>query len=1592
MSGNLYNDKRRRRLTIKSRDYGADLKGILQFACVCCLIVLPLIGLAQPACGQQKDAPQPADDMQRLPSDRKIVQQLQELTHLARAGDMAKIRDTLQLLQIADPLLMVADRMAADGNATFRPLHRDLIESIQKFPSELRAGLLEQPGATPRALQIAWEDGGPSAIVTFLHRHSGSKESFRAHLLLAAIHRDRGHRQATLYWLAPVLHSDAPADLQKIAIAMRDELNGEIAMRQIQGRESELKIAPIPKTDAGTRDAAIDPLEANGPSAKVLAPPADRSEETVAPLPSEPTPNTAAAEKSATDASIFPLSPTWQRPLHLNSGQRHASQDLVRLLAEEGDQQAIAWIAGEPNVDSQAIYVRSSGGLLAFERTTGKVLWTRLLDRPQNQPRQAELGMRISEGRDGSPQNADQLQNSLAILELHRDEVTAGITSDAFRLFVLCDTGESVGPSSDFSQAFGMLPRRGDMVSRSMRELVAIEKTTGRRLWSAGGAPLEARFGNELARAWFAGPPTVSGGVLFGVVERDDAHWLVCLRSETGEVVWKLILAYPETNIFQDSTRQLTASRPLVAEGMIWTSTNDGLLIAIDALTRSVVWTRRMQENPKDTGVPQLRNFRSATLQTPVKPFRKTWRPEAMRLLADSLLIQDTESHQLGMLDPLTGSSRRRISSESATIMLAVDDEFIVVAGPRKLQRLRLDNFTVDWETSLVDSNVVLTGPGTRLGSHLLIPLSDGAIQIVRYSDGQLTAKIPALRPTFSAGGLKSMGGDVVSYGPDHVSLFSLSGSGTPLEPETIKHARRLLETGKFADAEKILAEATPTLEEMDAVQRLLFRIATARTLNDPTHHDDHLKLAARYAVTSQDSAIVQFLRLETQPEITSEMVVDLLKAAPAVLNTELPEPALLRQQLLNPLADDPIDLGNFSAETHFVKFHSLRELLLQVFEQHLADLDMSKSATWLAALKQLSDADLMSIKSDTAAQALQAELLDRADDAIQAGLLTESTWHLLLQARHCEYHVRNANSGTSAVPQTSDVFNARFVSLVTQFQKQLEVEVGRVDLPLRPHPAALNLLDVVRGEILPTAAAEKLPAPRKLLAQQWSAWKDQTYSVVPVSHVADTAMPQPHDRILLPRYREDRFLSAWRWSTFREPPVLALRSLLKPDEPPCTIDGGMFDALSLGDSGSVMRFGSVMLVQNSMGLCAVSLIDQRVLWSRRIPNQASHGMWPMMAEMHLFDTFITSSIAWQQMFGLDLQICGGDDRWVCVQSPSRVEMIDLLTGQNLWSLHTEARRQNVFATESCVFLSQQPTGSPDDDSRVVTCLRRIDGAKLEPRISLSELWQTILATGDELVLCEKSLQTASGSDNAAPVVLKWVNSVTGEVRHRLALTDMINCQFMDARTLVSVTSKGTFEIIDLLTAAKQVVHFSGDTNDAAEAENGITPEHLTQVLIMADAANYYVLPFPDQQAVQVQMMLGSMGALQLYPLKKELRAIDRTTGKIRWVWDAEGYTAAWFEPTADPVLLLVGSAARGNKANALRPLPIPGLLMPNERRTTITALSRISGTKLFGYTVSSRFQVPSLEFKITPRQHLDLQAFGNRVRFVPELPQTTVP
>ena len=1596
------------------------LWGLLTIVFVC-----PQITQAQVL--SAKNNSEPTDELQRLPSDRKIAQQLQELGRTIQTGNAGKIRDALKLLRAADPSLMVPD-----GSKTFRPLHRDLIERIQSFPAELQAELLNEPGASSRLLQAAYQDNGPTGLIIFLHRYAGSRESLKAHLMLAAIHRDRGHRQGTLYWLDPVLHASVPADLHDSAIAMRDEVNAAANITQNADSDQDSEscstrsgmtlsteiMAHIPsplgkgeKVAEGRMRGAAEIQHDEPIDARLFMPPhpsppppwkacevgksiaggegtfarsatafvlTARSQEPTAAVESNAEAANDTTSASEAISKLIKSGPAWQQKLYLNSAERHASQDFVRLLAAEGDQQAIPWIAGEPVVDSNAIYVRASGGLLAYDKITGQLRWTRPLDR-QATRRTVPGRMPLPNGDERSSDDLDRLQKSREILSLHRDAIPAHMTSDATRLFAISDSNEPGAAIPEFNQPFGgMLSSRSDLTSHPPQELVAIDKVTGRRLWSIGGAPLEERFGNELSRAWFAGAPTVSGGLLFGIIEHDDAHWLVCLRSETGEVVWKQILAYPEVNIFQDPVRQLISSRPLVKDGLIWASTADGWLMAVDALTHSVLWSRNMVSKSPDS--TQRLMLRRGIIQTQqLDSIGETWRPADMQLLQDALLVTNNGNHQLLMINPLTGGIRRRVPKDGATVILAADDESIVVAGPKEIQRLSLENFKVVWKTKLNSTGVVAIGPGVRLDDSLLIQLSDGSIQVIRYADGKLTENFAAIRPAFSAGGLKSLPDGLVSYGLDHVCVFSANGNATQMQTEPLEQARFLFETAQFEEAEKILLELQPAADQIDLVNRLLFRIAAIRTLNETDQQDVHLQTAARYASTARDRAVVLCLTLETQPDIASDQVVEFLKSPQTVLNIELPQIALLKEMLIRPVVDSSIVNPDMTLTTSARVTRPLRHQMLQILQQHLADNTVSDFASWTSALEEISDTDVLSIEQNS--EILRDELMRRADLAVLEDKLTETAWHLLLQARRCEDKRRLAaedsdDAAKNETPSDSDrEFDTRHSSLVDRFINQLAIAASQKDHPLRPHHAAVNLLSIVKSELFPDAADDPPPTPREVLAQQWSQWQDATDSAVPVHPVEGSMMPQSNESKLTLRYLEDPFLSAWRWSTFRETSVLAIRSLLQPDEPMCTIEGGMFDAISLGSAGSVVRFGSVVLVQNSMGLSAVSIIDQRVLWSRRIPNQSSRVIWQLIAQMHLFNQFSTTMPAWLEIYGRDLRISGGHNRWICVQTPTGVEMIDLLTGQNLWSLQNPPESRSVFATDSCVFVRKTSNSTSANDDPAVTCLSQAAGVEQNLAISQDVLRSTIMSTGDELVVWDDSVRSGGS------ILLNWTNVKTGKVRKSQELKDMLKCQFMDIRTLAAVTEEGAIEIIDLVTADKKVVELA--VPDESDADNEMKKDDYSKSIIMADPANYYVFALPGVQAGQVQIMLGSMG--DLYPIGKELRAIDRVTGKTRWTLTNDDNTNALFDVTGDPVLLLVNFSTRKKPANAPGRLVIPGLGVPNHNQSLVTAYSRISGEKLFQHNVMTRFPSMNLEFKVTPQKHLDLRAFGSRIRFVPQ-------
>jgi hypothetical protein len=78
-------------------------------------------------------------------------------------------------------------------------------------------------------------------------------------------------------------------------------------------------------------------------------------------------------------------------------------------------------------------------------------------------------------------------------------------------------------------------------------------------------------------------------------------------------------------------------------------------------------------------------------------------------------------------------------------------------------------------------------------------------------------------------------------------------------------------------------------------------------------------------------------------------------------------------------------------------------------------------------------------------------------------------------------------------------------------------------------------------------------------------------------------------------------------------------------------------------------------------------------------------------------------------------------------------------------------------------------------------------------------------------------------------------------------------------------------------------------------------------------------------------------------------------------------------------LFLTVSNKPRANAA------AIPGLALQTGQRYSIEGVSRLTGTRLFNYSVVAQIPVPSLRLSTNAAGQMDLEAFGNRVRFIPE-------
>ena len=89
---------------------------------------------------------------------------------------------------------------------------------------------------------------------------------------------------------------------------------------------------------------------------------------------------------------------------------------------------------------------------------------------------------------------------------------------------------------------------------------------------------------------FFLGPPLPLRGQLYVMAEVKDEMRLLALDATTGKRLWSQQLAMVESNITQDPARRLAGVSPSYSDGVLICPTGAGCVVAVDLATRSLLW------------------------------------------------------------------------------------------------------------------------------------------------------------------------------------------------------------------------------------------------------------------------------------------------------------------------------------------------------------------------------------------------------------------------------------------------------------------------------------------------------------------------------------------------------------------------------------------------------------------------------------------------------------------------------------------------------------------------------------------------------------------------------------------------------------------------------------------------------------------------------------------------------------------------------------------------------------------------------------------------------------------------------------------
>jgi outer membrane protein assembly factor BamB len=450
------------------------------------------------------------------------------------------------------------------------------------------------------------------------------------------------------------------------------------------------------------------------------------------------------ARNAICDASGPLLVPRYRVPLTSHPEEARLLGRRRRALAAGGN---LVMPAGTPLAVAGMIVVQTPLGVLAVDFETGKRSWLQsVFPAPAGD---APVGH-------GGRMMLDRVFD---------DATSGGLSSDGRLVFAVESHPDSLTPAAHHDlearagQAGGW--RGGNVLSAyDLRE-------RGMVRWRRAEKPPSP--------VWHLGAPLVVGEKLFVLVEEQDQVRLDVLDAESGRVEWSQPLADRDGERSAATAdgffRRRAGLTPAFGEGVLVCPLGDGVVVALDVATRSLLWAhtyRRAADRIADGA------FGDAGVDDAALPDSPAGDPCPI-IASGRVLLAPGDSDELLCLGLRDGAAAWPERPRRGLRVAGVVDGRVVCLGRAGVEALDAATGRRLWQRPY-PANAHPCGRGILTAERLLLPLDSPEVLELAVADGAELARRPA-RGQATPGNLVAYRGEIVSRGIDSLDVFHQVGA-----------------------------------------------------------------------------------------------------------------------------------------------------------------------------------------------------------------------------------------------------------------------------------------------------------------------------------------------------------------------------------------------------------------------------------------------------------------------------------------------------------------------------------------------------------------------------------------------------------------------------------------------------------------------------------------------------------------------------------------------------------------------------------------------------------------------------------------------